>query len=33
VTVPYMERAGIHVAYTRALLQLALESSKEKYGT
>lgn len=32
VTVPYMERAGLHREYTNAILQLALETSAEKFG-
>lgn len=32
VKIPYMEREGVHRAYADALLKLALEMSKDKYG-
>lgn len=33
VTIPYMEREGLHREYSNKLLKLALEASKEKYGS
>ncbi len=32
VNIPYMERAGLHRDYADALLELALESSRDTYG-